>query len=203
MRVKGADGHEYDVTGQGQGAFNTAGSIAGILALLGVDLGGLLGGRWNPAMSTDALIATLNGAKNASNTGTIEMVLSMIMMLMAQNGGHNFGRGNCGGCSENTPVSRFDLGQSEKMTALESENALLKANIYSDQKLSEVYERLSGRITAVEKAQTEVNMAQAVYNGTNNATLSCMKGQIADLQALTERVVPRRRVCNTGCDCDM
>lgn len=203
MRVKGADGHEYDVTGQGQGAFNTAGSIAGILALLGVDLGGLLGGRWNPAMSTDALIATLNGAKNTSNTGTIEMVLSMIMMLMAQGGGHNFGRGNCGGCSENTPVSRFDLAQSEKMTALESENALLKANIHSDQKLSEVYERLSGRITAVEKAQNEVNMAQAVYNGTNNATLSCMKGQIADLQALTERVVPRRRVCNTGCDCDM
>ena len=203
MRVKGADGHEYDVTGQGQGAFNTAGSIAGILALLGVDLGGLLGGRWNPAMSTDALIATLNGAKNASNTGTIEMVLSMIMMLMAQNGGHNFGRGNCGGCSENTPVSRFDLGQSEKMTALESENALLKANIYSDQKLSEVYERLSGRISAVEKAQNEVNMTQAVYNGTNNATLSCMKGQIAELQGLTELVVPRRRVCNTGCDCDM
>lgn len=203
MRIKGADGHEYDVTGQGQGAFNTAGSIAGILALLGVDLGGLLGGRWNPAMSTDALIATLNGAKNASNTGTIEMVLSMIMMLLAQGGGHNFGRGNCGGCSENTPVSRFDLAQSEKMTALESENALLKANIHSDQKLSEVYERLSGRITAVEKAQNEVNMAQAVYNGTNNATLSCMKGQIADLQALTERVVPRRRVCNTGCDCDM
>ena len=203
MRVKGADGHEYDVTGQGQGAFNTAGSIAGILALLGVDLGGLLGGRWNPAMSTDALIATLNGAKNASNTGTIEMVLSMIMMLMAQSGGHNFGRGNCGGCSENTPVSRFDLGQSEKITALESENALLKANIYADQKLSEVYEKLSGRISAVEKAQNEVNMAQAVYNGTNNATLSCVKGQIADLQALTERVVPRRRVCNTGCDCDM
>lgn len=203
MRIKGADGHEYDVTGQGQGAFNTAGSIAGILALLGVDLGGLLGGRWNPAMSTDALIATLNGAKNASNTGTIEMVLSMIMMLIAQNGGHNFGRGNCGGCSENTPVSRFDLGQSEKMTALESENALLKANIYSDQKLSEVYERLSGRITAVEKAQNELNMAQAVYNGTNTAALECMKSQIAALQNLTELVVPRRRVCNTGCDCDM
>lgn len=203
MRVKGADGHEYDVTGQGQGTFNTAGSIAGILALLGVDLGGLLGGRWNPAMSTDALIATLNGAKNASNTGTIEMVLSMIMMLMAQNGGHNFGRGNCGGCSENTPVSRYDLGQSEKMTALESENALLKANIYADQKLADVYERLSGRISAVEARQNELNMAQAVYNGTNTAALECMKSQIAALQGLTETVVPRRRVCNTGCECDM
>ena len=203
MRVKGADGHEYDVTGQGQGAFNTAGSIAGILALLGVDLGGLLGGRWNPAMSPDALIATLNGAKNASNTGTIEMVLSMIMMLMAQNGGHNFGRGNCGGCSENTPVSRYDLGQSEKMTALESENALLKANIYADQKMADVYERLNTKINSVVEKQNEVNLNQAVYNGTNNATIACMKNQIAELQGLTEIVVPRRRVCNTGCECDM
>jgi hypothetical protein len=131
------------------------------------------------------------------------MVLSMIMMLMAQNGGHNFGRGNCGGCSENTPVSRYDLGQSEKMTALESENALLKANIFADQKMSEIYKELSGRISVVEARQNEINMTQAVYNGTNNAALECLKAQIAALQGLTEIVVPRRRVCNTQCECDM
>lgn len=199
MRIKGADGHEYDVTGQGQGAFNTAGGIAGILALLGVDLGGLLGGRWNPAMSPDALISALNASKNAANTGTIEMVLSMIMMLLAQSGGNNFGRGNCGGCSENTPVSRFDLTQSEKMTALESENALLKSNIYTDSKIADVYERLNVKINNVVEKQNEVNMAQAVYNGTNNAAVACIKSQIAELQGLTELVVPRRRVCETDC----
>ena len=199
MRIKGADGHEYDVTGQGQGAFNTAGGIAGILALLGFDLNTILGNGWNKNMSPEALVAALNGAKNASNTGSIEMVLSMIMMLMAQNGGHNFGRGNCGGCSENTPVSRYDLGQSEKMTALESENALLKANIFTDQKMSEIYKELSGRISVVETRQNEINMKQAVYNGTNNAAVECLKSQIAALQGLTEVVVPQRKVCDTGC----
>lgn len=202
MVVKGADGRDYNVTGSGQGAFNTAGGIAGILALLGVDLGGLLGGRWNPSMSPDALISALNASKNVANTGTIEMVLSMIMMLLAQSGGNNFGRGNCGGCSENTPVSRFDLTQSEKMTALESENALLKSNIYTDGKIADVYERLNVKINNVVEKQNEVNMAQAVYNGTNNAAVACIKSQIAELQGLTELVVPRRRVCNTGSDCE-
>jgi hypothetical protein len=90
----------------------------------------------------------------------------------------------------------------DKMAAKDSEIALLKANTYADQKLADVYERLSVRITGVEKAQNELNMAQAVYNGTNTAALECMKSQIAALQGLTEIVVPRRRVCNTSCECD-
>lgn len=208
MRIKGADGHEYDVTGQGQGAFNTAGGIAGILALLGVDLGGLLGRNWNPGMSPDALVAALNGQRNVANAGTIEMVLSLITMLLAQGGcgGYGgFGRGHCGGCSENTPASRYDIAQSEKMTALESENSLLKSNIYTDSKIADVYERLNIKINNVVEKQNEINMQQAVYNGTNNATIACMKGQIAELQGLSELVIPRSRVCNTRqceCNCD-
>ena len=87
----------------------------------------------------------------------------------------------------------------DKMAAKDSEIALLKSNTYTDQKLADVYKELSMRITGVEKAQNEVNMAQAVYNGTNNAALECIKSQIAALQGLTEVVVPQRRVCDTGC----
>lgn len=205
MRIKGADGHEYDVTGSGQGAFNTAGGIAGILSLLGFDLGSILGRGWNPNMGADALVAALNNSRNASNNGTIEAILSVVMSLLLQGGCGTFGRGHCGGCSENTPASRYDISQSEKMTALESENALLKSNIYTDSKIADVYERLNTKINGVVEKQNEINMQQAVYNGTNNATIACMKGQIAELQGLSELVIPRNRVCNTrscGCDCE-
>ena len=196
MRVKGADGHEYSVTGQGQGNFNTAGGIAGILSLLGFDLGSILGRGYSPSMSSDALIAALNAQKTASNTGSIEAILGVIMALMASQSG---GSGRCGGsCSENMPVSRYDLSQSEKMTAIMNENALLKANIHTDEKLSDVYERLTNKINTIAEAQSKINLEQAVYNGTNNAAISCIKNQIAQLQGLTELVVPSSRVCNTN-----
>jgi hypothetical protein len=36
---------------------------------------------------------------------------------------------------------------------------------------------------------------QAVYNATNNATLNCMQGQIAQLLSLTKVVVPNTSIC--------
>lgn len=160
MRIKGADGHEYDVTGQGQGTYNTVAGSAGLASFLGFNANNLLGGWGNRG-------------------GAVEVITS-----------------------DDKPISRYEAAMMDKMAAKDSEIALLKANTYADQKLADVYERLSMRITGVEKAQNEVNMNQAVYNGTNNATIACMKNQIAELQGLTEIVVPRRRVCNTSCECD-
>lgn len=210
MRVKGPNGEEYNVSGQGQANFNTAGGIAGILALLGFDLGGILGNRYNPNMSPQALVDAMNASRNSSNNGVIEAMLAAIMSLIPtlMNGGsHNNGRG-C--CSENTPVTRFDLEQSEKMQDLKSENALLKADKYTDQKISDTYITLNGQIKelaaevrANKDAQCEINREQAVYNGVNTATLKSLKGQIAELASLSELVVPKRKVCNTCCrECD-
>ena len=209
MRVKGPNGEEYNVSGQGQANFNTAGGIAGILALLGFDLGGILGNRYNPNMSPQALVDVMNASRNNSNTDVIEAMLKVMISLIPNliGGGNNNGRG-C--CSENTPVTRFDLEQSEKMQDLKSENALLKADKYTDQKISDTYITLNGQIKelaaevrANKDAQCEVNREQAVYNGINTATIKSLKGQIADLASLSELVVPRRKVCNTCCrDCD-
>ncbi|MBR5476699.1 MAG: hypothetical protein IKV17_07775 [Bacteroidaceae bacterium] len=44
MKVKGADGHEYHVTGQGQGNYNTVGASAGIASFLGLNANNILGG---------------------------------------------------------------------------------------------------------------------------------------------------------------
>ena len=203
------NGEEYNVPGQGQANFNTAGGIAGILSLLGFDLGGVLGNRYNPNMSPQALVEAMNASRNNSNTDVIEAMLKVMISLIPTliGGGNNNGRG-C--CSENTPVTRFDLQQSQEMQDLKSENALLKADKYTDQKISETYITLNGQIKelaaevrANKDAQCEVNREQAVYNGINTATIKSLKGQIADLASLSELVVPRRKVCDTCCrDCD-
>lgn len=97
---------------------------------------------------------------------------------------------NCN-CSENNYINRYELEMENKIVSKDSEIALLKSNIYTDQKIAEVYERLSTKISGVESA---VN-TQAVVNATMTGTISCMQGQIAQLQGLTKLVVPNSSVC--------
>jgi hypothetical protein len=78
-----------------------------------------------------------------------------------------------------------------KIVNKDNEIALLKSNIYTDQKISEVYERLNTKISGVEAA---VN-TQAVVNATITSTIGCMQGQIAQLQSITKLVIPNTSVC--------
>lgn len=58
MQIKGMDGQSYNVTGQGQGNFNTVGAAAGIASFLGINGGNLLGRNayMNEACSENALV---------------------------------------------------------------------------------------------------------------------------------------------------
>ena len=109
--------------------------------------------------------------------------------------------------SDDRPISRYEAQMMDKLSAKDSENALLRSQIYTDQKLVETTTYLSGKINdlaaevrANKDAQEALNREQAVYNGVNTATLNCIKGQIAELQSLSELVVPARKVCNTCCN---
>lgn len=44
MKIKGADGNEYHVTGSGQGNYNSVGASLGIASFLGINAGNVLGG---------------------------------------------------------------------------------------------------------------------------------------------------------------
>ena len=162
MRIKGMNGEEYSVTGQGQGNYNTVGASAGIASFLGLNAGNLLGGCGN--------------VRNAGYGGTVEVI-----------------------SSEDRHIYRNEAGMMDKISAKDSEIALLKSNTYTDQKLADVYDRLLTIINRNKEEQASINMNQAVYNGTNTATLKCMQQQIADLAALSELVIPQRKVCDTGC----
>lgn len=113
--------------------------------------------------------------------------------------------GNCAttmGCSENTAVNRYELGLTQELASKDARIGLLESQVYVDQKLTEVVKDYTGQINALaaevranKDAQTAVNMQQAVYNGTNTATISCIEQQIAALQGLTKLVVPNSSVC--------
>lgn len=113
------------------------------------------------------------------------------------------GNGNCNAnCSENTVVTRYENGLVQQIAAKDSENALLRAQIYTDDKLVDVVKDYTAQINALaaevranEKHQQEVNMQQAVYNGTNTATIACIQSQIAQLMSLTKLIVPNENVC--------
>lgn len=113
------------------------------------------------------------------------------------------GCNSCGGCcSENTPVSRYEMNQAQTIAAKDAEIGLLKADKYTDQKLSEVtaylvgqIKDLSNEVRANKDEQAGVNMQQAVYNATNTAAISCLQNQAAALQGLTKLVIPNSSVC--------
>ena len=136
-----------------------------------------------------AEFASTGKANAALTTGIIGTSLGGLLALGSNLLGGN-GMNNCG-CSENTHVSRYELGQESRIARLESEIALRDANIYSDQKLVEVYKDLSARINGIEAGLN----AQAVYNATNTATINCIQGQVAQLFGLTKLVVPNTSVC--------
>lgn len=114
---------------------------------------------------------------------------------LATLGGNILGGMPAGGCNENTPVTRYELGQNEEISKLRSENDLLKADKYTDQKIAEVYTVLNNKVDKINCELRDV----AVYQATNTATISCMGQQINGLQAvlnnITKTVVPNSAIC--------
>lgn len=105
-------------------------------------------------------------------------------------------------CSENQPVNRYELDLMIANASKDAEIGQLKADKYTDEKITAVYANLEGQINNLaaevrgnKDAQTAVNTQQAVYNGTVNATLNCINGQINQLFGLTKLVVPNTSVC--------
>jgi hypothetical protein len=149
MRIKGADGREYNVASQGVGGAGLGLGIAGTaLGLLNGGGNGLLGGL-------------LGGNRCACGNG------------------------------QDALVTRYEATMMQELANKDGKIALLESNIYTDQKLNDLRNYIDAKVGVVEGA---VN-AQAVYNATNTATISCIQGQIAQLQGLTKVVIPIANVC--------
>ena len=115
------------------------------------------------------------------------------------------GNRNCG-CQQasgaDTPVTRYEAEMMLAMNAKDGEIALLKADKYTDQKISDATAYLMGKIGEVsaevranKDAQCAVNAQQLALNAANNATIACLQGQLAQLYGITKLVVPNTSVC--------
>lgn len=151
-----------------------------------------------------------NVASAATGNTALGFGLAGTALGLLNNGGlggilGGWGNNNCG-CSENMAVNRYELNMARENDSLKSENALLRSNVYTDQKIVEATAYLQGEIGKVatklenfKDSQNAVNMQQAAYNATATANISCISQQIAQLQSLSQLVVPSRNVCDTCC----
>lgn len=165
MTIKGSDGQSYNVTPAGQGTFNSVGAGAGILSFLGLNAPGIFGG--------------MGYAGPYARSGAVEVVTS-----------------------DDKPISRYEAAMMDNLAKKDAEIAQLKADKYTDEKMVEVTKYVDGKIEALaaevrsnKEEQSAINLQQAVYNGTNTATIQCMQGQVAQLLSLTKLVVPITSVC--------
>lgn len=104
--------------------------------------------------------------------------------------------------SDDKPISRYEAAMMDNLAKKDAEIAQLKADKYTDEKMVEVTKYVDGKIEALaaevrsnKEAQNAINLQQAVYNGTNTATIQCMQGQVAQLLSLTKLVIPNGSVC--------
>lgn len=118
------------------------------------------------------------------------------------NGGWGMARTAAATGGESTPVNRYEVTLMQEIASRDATIALKDAIADTDKKMVEVYTVLDRRdrelrdiITAMKEAQNGVNLQQAVYNGTNTATLGGLQAQIAALQNLTKTVIPADSVC--------
>ena len=105
-------------------------------------------------------------------------------------------------CSESQFVNRYELNMQSayekelsaknvEISALQADVKLRDANIYTDQKLLDLYKYFDGEIKRVDGVLAQ----QAVVNAQQTSMAACMQGQIAQLYSLTKLVVPNTAVC--------
>lgn len=204
MTIKGMDGQSYHVTGQNQGNFNTVGAAAGIASALGINLSSLLGNRWNPNMSADALIGALSATKNGTNDAMITAIINAIVALIPQL------MNNQPTCSENNYVNRYELSLEQSNASKDAEIALWKAKDEIKQQMIDLTKYVDGKIEGLsasfntyKEAQAAEKIQQAALTATQTANIKCMQQQIDALNGsfnkLTNNYVPSYNVCQQGC----
>lgn len=140
-----------------------------------------------------AEFASKGVAGAALGTGIAGTALGLLNGGLGNLFGNNMWNNN--NCSENTLVTRYENGLQQTIAAKDSEIGLLKSNIYTDQKIADVFERLNTRLVAMDKENCERFAAQATYNATLNGAVTNIQNQVSQLQSLTKLIVPNSSVC--------
>jgi hypothetical protein len=150
-----------------------------------------------------------NGKANAALTtgiiGTSGFGLSLLNAL-------GNGTGLLGGaapkavCSEDHFVNRYEAGQSARIAELETEIKLRDSNIYTDQKILDLYKYFDGENKQMRADFCAARAEQGIINANLMAGVDVLKSQGAETRALLNEItrvaVPQSSICNFGCGCN-
>lgn len=130
-------------------------------------------------MELDNRYATSGKGNAAMALGIIGTVLGALSGGFGGCGNNLWGNRSCGACesncSENTPVTRYELQQEQKISSQQAEISLLKANTYNDQKSLELYKYFDGELKDIRKTLGE----QAVVNQKTADSFALVQQDIA------------------------
>lgn len=140
-------------------------------------------------------------SKGVAGTGLGLGIAGTALGLLNGNGlGGLFGglgcNNGCGAnvCSENMPVTRYELGQESKIADLQSQIALRDANTYNDQKTLALYQYIDGQLRDVR----DTLCAQAVHNQKTEDSFVLARQDIAAVESrLNSKIAleAERRCC--------
>ena len=105
--------------------------------------------------------------------------------------GNGWGMRNTGICEDPVYTSRYEMGLQGKIAELETEVKLRDANIYTDQKLLDLYKYFDGELKGINAQLCH----QGVVNAQVAANLGCMQNAINVLNGLTKTVIPIESIC--------
>ena len=147
-----------------------------------------------------------NGKANAAlTTGIIGTSGFGLALLNGLGGvlGNGLG-GNKPVCSEDHMINRYEAAQAARIAELETEVKLRDSNIYTDQKMLELYKYFDGETKAIRAEFCEYKGQQGVINANLMTGIDVLKTQIADTRAIlagiTRTAVPSNVICNMCCN---
>ena len=102
-------------------------------------------------------------------------------------------------CSENTPVTRYEMDMAMKIAERDNTISLLRSEQNTEVKIADVYARIMEKVNANQKEQADWNAAQSVANAQMSAAIATNANSIAALQnccsQITKLVVPNTAIC--------
>lgn len=115
-------------------------------------------------MEMERTYASKGVAGTALGTGIAGLSLGVLNSMGGLLGGMNCGAHPNSYCSDDQFVTRYDARKDAEIAAKDGEIALLKSNIYTDQKILAAIDNVNQRIRALEENVNTNTCAQAVTN---------------------------------------
>jgi hypothetical protein len=166
--VRTSEGYDVKVPSNGQVNLNTVLGALGTAGFVGLNLKDIVGGLFN---------------RGAFNGMSMEAIMAMLIPMLTAMGCQR----SEPTCNEDHFVNRYELELKQQLAAKDSENALLKANTFTDGKMLEMYKYFDGELRGIREFICE----QKVRNQGNGDAIRELDRKIDSAVALEAE----RRCC--------